>query len=338
MNKNNWRAACVGLGIAASTVAVGPACAEDMEAVFSLPAITFSFVPVYVAEDQGYWSKRGIKMKTIVITGIGSMNAVLARSAEFTLSSTPTIIRANIRGQKVLAIASASDQASVEIVLRKDLAEAAGITEKTPLAQRAQALKGKKIALQGLNAIPHGFLRYFAKKGPIDSERDVQLAVMQPEAGLAALKSKQIDGLAEVLPYSTMAVHQGSGVVIGSAPKGDFPELNPYANNAIAALASTCEAKPQLCLSTVAGFAEAVTFIHEHPKEAGGILKKRIPNMDDATFDDAFEMTRRGIPKTLGMTEAGLRNAQALMLVGGMIKDEEKLSSFGSIHTNAYVK
>ena len=52
MNKKNWRTACVGLGIAASAVAANPARAEEMEATFSLPTITFSFVPVYVAEDQ----------------------------------------------------------------------------------------------------------------------------------------------------------------------------------------------------------------------------------------------------------------------------------------------
>jgi hypothetical protein len=93
-----------------------------------------------------------------------------------------------------------------------------------------------------------------------------------------------------------------------------------------------------MCTALVGGFAEAVAFIHAKPTEAGAILKKRIPNMDDATFIDAFEATRRGIAKSIGFSEAGLKNAQELMVVGGMIKPEERLASFETIYTNAYVK
>jgi ABC-type nitrate/sulfonate/bicarbonate transport system substrate-binding protein len=340
MRSYGWRSAVSALAIAATVTAAtaGPAPAQEMEATLALPATTFAFVPVYVAEDLGSWTKRGLKLKTTIIVGIGSMNAVLSRSVEFTLSSTPTLLRAHVRGQKVLAIASGGDRTSVEIVLRKDLADAAGITDRMPLGQRADSLKGKKLALQGLNAIPHGVLRYFVKKGTIDSERDIQLVQMQPEASLAALGSKQIDGLAEVLPYSTMSVHRGYGVVIASVPRGDFPELEPYASNAVTALPSTCEQKPELCQRMVDGFAEAVAFIHAKPQEAAAILKKRIPNMDNATFNDAFKLTLAGIPKSLKHEEAGLRNAQELAFVGGMMKPEEKMSSFEAIYTNKFIK
>jgi ABC-type nitrate/sulfonate/bicarbonate transport system substrate-binding protein len=161
---------------------------------------------------------------------------------------------------------------------------------------------------------------------------------MQPEASLAALSSKQIDGLAEVLPYSTMSVHRGFGFVVASVPRGDFPELDPYASNAITALPSTCEEKPELCQRMVDGFAEAVAFIHAKPAEAAAILRKRIPNMDDATFDDAFKLTLAGIPKSLKHEEVGLRNAQELMLIGGMMKPDEKMSSFQDIYTNKFIR
>jgi ABC-type nitrate/sulfonate/bicarbonate transport system substrate-binding protein len=331
------RAVCVAFA-AAAVLAVPQAKSQEMEATLSLPATTFAFVPVYVAEDLGFWTKRGLKLKTTTIVGIGSMNAVLSRSVDFTLSSTPTLMRAHVRGQRVLAIASGGERTSVEIVLRKDLADAAGITDRMPLGQRADALKGKKLALQGLNAIPHGVLRYFVKKGTIDSERDIQLVQMQPEAALAALSSKQIDGLAEVLPYSTMSVHRGLGVVIASTPRGDFPELDPYASNAVTAVPQTCEEKPRLCQAMVDGFGEAVAFIHAKPEEAAAILRKRIPNMDDGTFNDAFKLTLAGIPKSLKMQEAGLRNAQELAFIGGMMKAEEKMSSFEAIYTNKFIK
>jgi hypothetical protein len=49
-------------------------------------------------------------------------------------------------------------------------------------------------------------------------------------------------------------------------------------------------------------------------------------------------MTRKWTPKTMKMSDQGLKNAQELMIIGGMLKAEEKLASFGEIYTNKYVK
>jgi len=315
-----------------------PALAQQDEANFALPAITFAFVPAYIAEDMGFWTKRGLKVKQTVITGIGAMNAVLSRSVEFSISSMPTVIRANVRGQKVIAIGGAFEGTAVEVVMRNDVAKAAGITEKSPLDKRAQALKGKTVAMLAPNTIVHGYLRYFAKKGGIDPERDFKIAVMSQEASIAALKTGAVDAMAQVLPYSTISIHNGTAMMLTSGPRGEFPELNPFALNGITALPGYCEQKPVVCGKMVEGYAEAMTYLHEHPKEAGDILKKRMPGMDPGAFDDAFAMTRKWTPKTMKMSEEGLKNAQELMVIGGMLKAEEKLASFHEIYTNKYVK
>ena len=58
---------------------VRPALAAEMDhATIALPAITFAFAPVYIAQDEGFWAKRGLEVKSPVITGIGAMNAVSA--------------------------------------------------------------------------------------------------------------------------------------------------------------------------------------------------------------------------------------------------------------------
>src|SRR5262249_61188780 len=84
--------------------------------------------------------------------GVASPNAVLAGSADFTVGTGPVFLRAAAQGQKFKAIANLVDKPLVELVLRKDVAEAAGITEKTPPAERAKAIKGKTIAIQGVGS------------------------------------------------------------------------------------------------------------------------------------------------------------------------------------------
>jgi ABC-type nitrate/sulfonate/bicarbonate transport system substrate-binding protein len=330
-------AACV--AILSAALAVGrPALAQQKEEVtFAMPAITFAFVPAYIALDLGYWSKQGLEVKLPVITGIGAMNAVLSKSAEFSISSMPTIIRAQARGQKVVAIGGAFEGTAVEIVLRKDVAQAAGITHSLPLEKRAAALKGKTVAILAPNTIVHAYLRYFARKGGIDPERDFKLSIMSQEASIAALKTRDVDAMAQVLPYSTITVHNGSAVVLSSGPQGDLPDLLPFQLNGIMARPDYCEAKPKVCTAMVAGYGEAIRYLHDHSEEAKAILRKRIPNMEKAPFDEAFELTRRWTPPEMRISEKGLANAQELMLVGGMMKPEEKLSSFKAIYTNKYV-
>ncbi len=339
MHVTRTRLGVSALALAVSLAFARPAPAGDVDhATIALPAITFAFAPVYIGEDMGFWKKRGLEVKSPVITGIGAMNAVLSGSVEFSISSMPSVIRANIRGSKIMAIGQVFAGTSAEVVLRKDIAEAKGITMKTPVAERARALKGLTIGMLGPNTIVHAYLRYFAAKGGVDPERDFKISFMSQQAEIAALKSKDIGAMAQVLPYSTIAIHNGSAVMLSSGDQGDFPELLPFALNGITARPDTCEKRPHVCETMVAGYEEAMRFLKSHPKEAGAILKKRIPHMDQATFDDAFESTRRWTPDTMKIDVRSMQHAQQLMVIGHMLKPGQELKSFDGIYTNKHVK
>lgn len=336
------RGAALALGLAAILGFAGRAPAAD-RAVLALPAVNMGFAPAYIAEHNGYWSKRGLDVKIVEITGIGSMNAVLARSADFSISSGMTIIRANIRGRKVIEIAHTYDGLIDEIVIAKKEAEAAGVTVDSPLKARAALLKGKTIALGGPNTLPHAYLRMFARKGGLDPERDFKIAAMQPQAALAALKSGRIDAMVETMPDPIEAVDGGFGTLLssglrgGPGDKGDFPELAPIALNGVMTTPEECQTKPTFCARMVAGIADGLTFLHDHPKESIAILHARIPGMEPEVFRKAFELLLKWIPKTPHMDDSKFANAQEVMLIGRMIRPSEKLSSFAAIYTNKYL-
>jgi sulfonate transport system substrate-binding protein len=314
------------------------------EVVLALPAVNLGFAAAYVADDRGYWSKQGLTVKMPVISGIGSMNAVLSKSAQFSISSGLTIIRANIRGQKVVQIAETYDGLLEELVVSKKEAQAAGVDGHSSFEKRAQFLKGKKIAIAGANALPHGYLRLFARKGGIDPERDIQIAVMQPEAAAAALKSGAIAGFVETLPHPLQAVDDGHGLLLssglrgGAKDRGDFPELTPLALNGVMTRADYCDQNAAACQKMVQGIAEAMEFIRKNRKEAAAILMKRIPGMQKDVFERAFEIWVRWVPDSARMDDKRFAHAQEVMVQGGMIKAGEKLSSFSHIYTNKYVK
>ncbi len=129
--------------LAATALAIGlypaDASAQEIETIFAIPSQTMTFTTFYVAQDAGLFKKEGLKVTDRYLVGVASPNAVLAGSADFTIGTGPVFLRAAAQGQKFLAIASLMDKPMVEVVLRKDVADAAGITAATPVADRAKA-------------------------------------------------------------------------------------------------------------------------------------------------------------------------------------------------------
>jgi NitT/TauT family transport system substrate-binding protein len=308
------------------------------ETSLALPAVTAFFASTYIAKDAGFWDKHGLDVKLNQITGIGAMNAVLSSSVDFSNSSGPSIIRSNIRGQKLVAIGSTLDALPFELVVRKSIADAAGLTLKTPIAQRVAALKGKKISVDSPNTIVHGWLRYFDRQGGLTAERDMTVAMMQPPTALAGLKSGEIDGAVLSTPFSASAVRQGTGTIVASSLAGDFPDLLPFTFNVIPARPEFCNQKPTVCQKLMDGYADALAYIHSNPKESLAILQKRMEGINPDDLNSAFEQVRKWTPQTTKVVVAGLEHSQVLMLAGGMIKPDEKMASFDGIYTNKFAK
>jgi len=333
------RRALASLAAAALLAAAQPAAADD-EVIFALPAVNLGFAPVFIAEGLGYWKDVGLDVKLPVISGVGAINATLAGSADFAIATGQTVIRAHARGQKAVIVVSFFTNLAHELVIAKSLADGAGVTIDSPIEKRAQAIKGKKIAINATNAIPHAYLRLFARKGGLDPERDVTVAVMSPEASFAALKSGAIDGFVQALPYSLVPIHQGTGVLLSSnlRDKPDFPELVPQVFNGVVARADECTKKPAVCRRMVDGFVRGMVFMHDHPKESIDILQKRMPSEDQATLAEAYALMIKWTPRTAKLDEEGWVKTQELGLIAGMIKPEEKLSSFKDLYLAEFAK
>lgn len=333
------RALACSIAIACAVFAAGrPASGQQEEATIALPALSLNFAPTYVAHDLGFWKAIGLDVKLTQIGGIGAMNAVLSKSVEFSNSSVATVIRANVRGQKVVALGTALDGIMQEIVLSKAAAAAAGVTETSPMEKKAQALRGKKISIDSPNTLPHAFARYVARKGGVDPEREITFTSMQPEAALAAFRSGSIDAMAGGLPWSIIPPRDGTGMLLASGVRGDVPELMPISNNMIVTRAGYCEEKPTVCEKLMEGYARAATFMHEHPKEAADVLRKRMRDMDPELLEASYDRILRWTPKSTRINEAVFANTQRFMVESGMVKESEKLASFADIYTNKYAK
>ncbi len=334
MFKRHCCAAVLGLA-----VGLGPTAspAQEMEIIMALPSATLTFSSAFIAEDAGFYKREGLKVSTRTIVGVGSVNAVIAGSADFTIGTGPVFLRAAARGQRLFAIANLIDRPLVELVLRKDVAAAAGITDRTPFADRAKVLKGKTIGIQGVGSIIHAWQRLVAYRGGLDIEQDVRIAPMEPPGMPAALETKAIDGYATSLPFTTQAVVKGSAIMLASGVR-DAPDLLPFAYGLVYTKPDTCTKEREKCARVARALAAANKFITEKPGEALEILKKRFDKMDQEVLAAAWRDVAASHARDLKVTVASLDHSQKVSLESKLLETKDALTKFDGLFTDEFVK
>ncbi len=307
------------------------------EVTMAVPAVGFPFVASYVADGLNLWEKHGLRVKTIVIAGIGSTNAVISGSVEFAQMSGLSLTRAAANGQRLLAIVNTTDKPITEITIRKDAATAANFDPKAPLEKRAQILKGHTFAIGGVNTVVHAYLRIVAGIGGLDPE-SIRVAPMAGDNMLAAMQTRAIDGMSTVLPWTRKGTVEGTTVLVASGAEGDPPHLAPLAFNVLATKPDTCEKRQSLCVKMGRAFAEAMGFIRSDATGTLAILKKTFASFDDAVLVDAIEVVRKSTPASPAVTAETLANAENFNVEARLMKAEVKLKSYDGLFTDAYVK
>jgi NitT/TauT family transport system substrate-binding protein len=322
--------AAIGLG---PTLAAG----QEIDILMTLPAATLTFSAPFIAEDAGFYKREGLKVGHRTIVGVGAVNAVIAGSADFTMGTGPVFLRAAAQGQRLYAILNLIDKPLVELVLRKDVAQAAGISDATPFDVRARALRGKTIGIQGVNSIVHAWERLVANRGGLDIEKDVRIAPMDPSAMLAALDTKAIDGYATSLPYTTEAVVKGDAVMLASAVS-DAPDLLPFAYGLIYTRPDTCTKQREKCVRLARALAAANRFLHDKPADALDLLKKRFDRMDPVVLTAAWRIVAQAHARDVRVTVPALEHSQQVSLEAKLLEPKDALSKFDGLYTDEFVR
>lgn len=329
------------LGIAAfaASLCFAPAArAQDAEVIFAIPAQTLTFSAHYVAHDGGFFKKEGLKVTDRMLVGVNSPNAVLAGSADLTMGTGPVFLRAASKGQKFKAIVNLVDKPLVELVMRKDVAEAAGITEKTPALERAKALKGKTIAIQGVGSIVHAWQRYVTARAGLDIDTDVRIQPMDPPAMVPALMAKAIDGYTTSMPFTTQSIVKGAAIMVASSTF-DAPELVPFAYAMVYGKPDFCTQKRDVCARVARAYQGAAKMIQEKPDVVlETILKKRFPKLDPVLLKAAWKVAQTAHAKDIRVTKAMLENSQKVSLVAKLLDPKDALKSFDDLYTDEFVK
>jgi sulfonate transport system substrate-binding protein len=322
-------------GLAVASLAVPAARAEDT--TLAIPGQNVLFLARYIADDQHLWSKEGLDVKILNIIGIGSMNAVISGSADFSMGSGPTITRAWARGQKVVALLTAIGQSGQSVVIRKDVADAAHFDPNAPLSVRGKVLKGKTIAVGGIGAIPDIVLKVVAKDAGL-APSDVTVTPMQPPEFMAAFATKKIDGFSNSPPFVEQVVSDGTGVLVSDSRKGEPTEFSPVSASLLLARGDFCGAHKSTCEKMVHGVYEATQIILHDPQTSIAVMKAHFGTYSDKVLEAAYQTVKAMTPDKPITTVADLENGDNMNAAAGFLKPADKLPDYKPLIDNSYVK
>ncbi len=273
----------------------------------------------------------------MLITGIGSFNAVVAGSADFSVSSAASLTRAAAHGQRMLAIANLIDKPVWVMVVRKEVAEAAHFDPKAPLATRAKILQGKKMAVDGINSIVDGYLHVVAKEGGVDPN-SIVVTPMAPAETLAAFSRGAIDGFVNGPPWPQEVLQNGTGVAVASPTTGDPDWIAPNGSGVVVTRPQFCTDHRSICMKMGQGLLQGVKFIHDKPDQALALLQKHFDKVDPAVVARAFKAVVIGTPVPPAMTATVMSNSERMNIEAGLMPASEKLKSYDGLFTDAFVK
>ena len=168
---------------------------DSPQVTLALPSVDITFTALYLAEDLHLLADQGLDVKTMVIPGVGTNNAVINGSVRIR----HRLIRRDHARIGAIRPAYAGDRRRRQ----KDhgMGDAPqGRCRRRALRFRARRsrnarkiLKGRKIAVTGIGSLPDAVLRSVAAEAGIHAD-DMQISTMLPPEIMAAWKTKQIEG------------------------------------------------------------------------------------------------------------------------------------------------
>ena len=304
--------------------------------LLALPTEGMQFLAYYVADDLGIFADEHLQVNKQVLAGVASFNAVVAGSADFAFASGASITRAAAHGQRMLAIAQTNNTPSWDVVIRKDVAEAAHFDPSAPLAERAKILQGRIIGTQGINALDHAYLRVVAKLG--GDPENITVSAMAPVDTLAAFARHAIDGFVSAPPWPQQVEDDGSGVAVSSGPKGEPASLLPIASGLVVTRPQLCADRRALCEKMGHAMLLAARAEHERPKDVLAVLAKRFPTIRPSVLERSQQLLIASTPTMPAVDPEAIRKGDELNVDAGFMKASDMLPSYDGLSTNEFLK
>lgn len=171
------------------------------------------YLPLLLAHEAGYFSKRGVNLNLTLLSATASAQALLSGTVDIYQGGTATI-HANVAGSDLIYIAASVDRSTLVLFGQKGLTTFEG-------------LRGKSVATTSVGAFGEIAMRKSAKERGMEVGKDVKLLYHKgPPEAISTFLLGNADGLIVTSPQSEIARSKGFPVIIDYYEQG-FRVIGP---------------------------------------------------------------------------------------------------------------
>lgn len=258
----------VGAAVCAASLVL-PLCAQaESLRVGKAGAEAFSFVPVDVGQQMGFFKKRGIEVTTSAFGGDPKIQqAMAANSIDIGLGSGPGMAFI-AKGSPVKAVAATADQPLDFLLVARNDGSMPTLKD----------LKGHNVGVSGVGSVTNWLVTEIARQQGWGVNGIPRVGLGNDANRIAALKTKSVDAVIVNVAVALRYVHSGQGKVL--ARFGDL--VKNFHDHVIFATDKLIAEHPQALRAFLAGWFDAVKFMHADKAKTLEIAKA-VMHTDDAT-------------------------------------------------------
>lgn len=278
-----------------ASVPTGKAAAETVRVVVPDPD-NLQYLNFWIALGADFFKEAGLDVQVVVPPNPGGAAQFLLQGrADVALLQSPIYIRQIAQGQPIVVFASLLQNDPINLLVRKDVAEARKLSPAAPLAERLKGLQGLRV---GVAPNPPTRLRILFASAGMDIDRDIQVVILGEERQ-QAFAGNPIDALYAHTPFLEKALAEQGAVLLVNQSRGDIPELAGLAGHALVTTRQFAANKPEVVLALTRGVYRAQQLIHADLKaSADALFRSGVPGLERRLVETLLPIYQPAIPNT----------------------------------------
>jgi NitT/TauT family transport system substrate-binding protein len=250
--------------------------------VIAEPVHLIGYLPLYLAQREGYFKEQGLDVKVIQATGGTHVTAVISGDAWGVIGGVDSIALGNKgNSDPVTAVCNVVNRANVYLVAKKGIAPASGSD-----ADLKAFLKGKKIVAGRHGGSPNLLTRYLLLRLGLDPDKDVQLV---ENADAATVVSMLQNGAGQVGNGAEPQISEGVAKGVWGEPFYKFPDLGDFSYSVMSVKKSTITKDPQTVQKFVNAVIKALKTVQSDKALAKKDLKAEFPTLSDSALKASLD-------------------------------------------------
>jgi NitT/TauT family transport system substrate-binding protein len=287
---------------AAACLAVLPPQFAKAETVkIALPVASLESLPIYIAQENGYFKQHGVDVDVITSRGGGeAMKAYISGDVNIVATGFPEVGLMRAKGVDVELFFAQTARVPFGMIARKD----DGIKTVTDL-------KGKTVAVTSPGSLTANLARYFVKQAGLDPNKDVTfVSVGGGGEILGALKSKRADAAMLFEPFVTIGIKQGFADMLVDVPA----KLDAFSSSPLSISKAFLQKSPKAAQGIFDALVEALKFLHTNKAGTLAIAKKKFPSANNQILDAAFTRMEPYYSRNGHFTRANVDETQKISI------------------------